>query len=471
MGRFFSNVHIKNNVGRMKFINLFCDVMKKRGFTPCVDTEAALSYALAFSENSWVTLVNEDYMNNPKRVQDDLKYLADELKTSAFSVEVVDSDFAILSHNSGDKMIVGDGSGYGIEEPSRGNRIYWEPLLTSGKAWEQFTEIAQKDSAFVEDTLSELAVILGISPELICADYSELADTEKVVQLYFKKAVAKEKVMTLNTAFKQLFREALEPLGFKLIKSKYPYFVRVVGNEIIHVISVQKSFSYLHAIGREGFSILSGAATVYRPKIDLSKAPKHNTRWLSDIMSTYIGMDRFGFDSKSADSFSKLSYIENSFESQSEVMKLALKQTLDIVIPALNQIVDFDSFARFRCMMQDELYPERHFGVINGGDLNPNDVDDDGLVLFKVDAYSSYVDWSMEYRKNIYSQRVEYSFDKYSTEDFEEFCAKINDYKQQSITNMQNLKNDSKFYNLVELELEKRKRLNIEVLHSYGIDI
>lgn len=472
MGRFSTTVQIKNKTDRAGFRNLFCDVMKKRGFVPCAEDEAALSYALAFSEGGWVTLASEDYRDNPKKAQDDLKYLADGLKTSAFSVEVADSDFAILSLNSGDTVIVGDGSGYGIEEPSRGNRKHWEPLLAIGKAWEQFTEIVEKDSAFVEDTLSELAVILGISPELICAECSELSDTENAVQLYFKKAEAKSKPMTLNAAFKKVFGEALEPLGFKLIKSKYPYFVRVVpGGEIIHVISVQKSFPYLHAIGREGFSILSGAATVYRPKIDLSKSPKHNTRWLSDIMSTYIGMNRFGFDSKLADSFSKLSFIENSFESQSEVMKLALKQTQDIVIPALNQIVDFDSFARFRCMMQDELYPERHFGVINGGTLNPNDVDDEGLVLFKVNAYSSYVDWSMEYRKNIYSQRVGYSFDKYSKEDFAEFCVKIDDYKQQSVSNMRDLKNDNKFYDLVELELEKRKRLNIEILHSYGIDI
>ncbi len=377
MGRFFSNVHIKDNVGRMKLVNQFCDLMKKRGFLPCTDDEAAFSYLFAFSECGWVTLVSEDYSHTPQKTMDDSQNIAKELKTSSFSLEVVDSDFAILklssdSNSDVDTVIVGDGSGYGIEEPSRGDRKYWEPLLASGKAWEQFTEIVEKDSAFVEDTLSELAVILGISPELICAECSELSDTENAVQLYFKKAEAKSKPMTLNAAFKKVFGEALEPLGFKLIKSKYPYFVRVVpGGEIIHVISVQKSFPYLHAIGREGFSILSGAATVYRPKIDLSKSPKHNTRWLSDIMSTYIGMNRFGFDSKLADSFSKLSFIDNSFESQSEVMKLALKQTQNIVIPTLNQIVDFDSFARFRCMMQDELYPERHFGVINGGSLIP----------------------------------------------------------------------------------------------------
>ncbi len=92
MGRFSTTIQIKNNIDRSSFINSFCDVMKKRGFVPCAEDEAALSYALAFSEGGWVTLASEDYRDNPKKAQDDLKYLADGLKTSAFSVEVVDSD-------------------------------------------------------------------------------------------------------------------------------------------------------------------------------------------------------------------------------------------------------------------------------------------------------------------------------------------------------------------------------------------
>lgn len=43
MGRFSTTVHIKDNAGRRKVINSFCEVMKKRGFVPCSEDEAALS--------------------------------------------------------------------------------------------------------------------------------------------------------------------------------------------------------------------------------------------------------------------------------------------------------------------------------------------------------------------------------------------------------------------------------------------
>ncbi len=39
MGRFSKTVHIKDNAGRMKVINSFCGVMKKRGFVPCSEEE------------------------------------------------------------------------------------------------------------------------------------------------------------------------------------------------------------------------------------------------------------------------------------------------------------------------------------------------------------------------------------------------------------------------------------------------
>lgn len=479
MGRFSTTVQIKDNVGRMVFINSLCDVMKKRGFVPCSEDEAVLSYLLAFGEGAWVTLANEEYKDNPQKAYDDSREMAAALKTSAFSVEVVDSDFALLklsNPNGGeDEVIVGDGSGYGIEEPTRGERQYWGKLLADGKTWEQFSKAAAKNEVFVEDALAELAGVLGIEPYYIDADYDEVSDkanSDNVAAFYFKKAAAKAKTMSLNAAFKQVFGEALEPLGFKLIKSKYPYFVRVVsGGEIIHVISVKKKSSYLHAIGREGFTILSGAATVYRPKIDLSVSPRDNTRWLSDIMSTYIGMNRFNFDSKLADSLSELSFVENNSESQFEAMKLALEQTENIVIPALNKAVDIDSFARICFIEHDGLNPEWHFDSVKGGELNPNDVDDEGLVLVKVKDYPSFVDWSMDYRKNINSRRVGYKFDKYSEEDYTEFCSKIGEYKQQYISKMKELKNDIQFYDLIELELEKRKRLNTEILKSYGLDI
>ena len=221
MGRFSTTVHIKNNVDRMRFVNTFSDVMKKRGFVPCSEDEAAQSYLFAFGEG-WVTLANEEYKDNPQKAHDDVQQIAAALKTSAFSVEVVDSDFATLTLNNGDCVIVGDGSGYSIEEPERGTRECWEPVLADGKTWEQFSETAAKDGTFVEDTLGELAVVLGIDLYCICADFDEVmnkADSNNnVVAFYFKKADAK--AMSLNVAFVKVFGKALGPLGFK--KIKYP---------------------------------------------------------------------------------------------------------------------------------------------------------------------------------------------------------------------------------------------------------
>ncbi len=247
MGRFSTTVQIRNNADRMRFVNSFCDVMKKRGFVPCSGDEAALSYLLAFGEGGWVTLTSEEYKNNPQKAYDDSRQMAETLKTSAFSVEVVDSDFALLmlcnSDGGGDKVVVGDGSGYGVDNAD-GTRALWEPLLMDGKTWEQFSEAAAKNEAFVEDTLAELSELLGIEPYSICADFDEglnrADENENITALSFKKSAAKAKSMSLNAAFVKVFGEALEPLGFKKIECAHPYFLRIVEGEIIHVITYRK---------------------------------------------------------------------------------------------------------------------------------------------------------------------------------------------------------------------------------------
>lgn len=478
MGKFFNTLHVKSS-NREAFIKGFEWIMKKEGFVPCADNdEAEVTFAAAFSEGGWVSLSNgEDSADGLSGLSE---RLAKDLLLPSFTVEAVDSDFAILELCSPDKktklrksrLVVGDGEGYGVEKAP----ILiddWQRLFQNGGV-EEFLEAAGQDGVFVEDALCELGKILGIKPAVMAWCFDEFEEKigrgGEVISLMFKKKA--EKKLTLNAAFKQVFGEALAPLGYRLIKGKYPYFVRVVpGGEIIQVISVKKQSSFLHAIGREGFTVLSGGATVYRPKIDLSVSPRNNTRWLSDIQRVYIYSNRFNYDSDLSDILSELSFVENDSKSQLEAMKQALDHTKNIVIPALNKAFDVDSFARICFAEHDGLDPERHFDAVKGGELNPNYVDDEGLVLVKVKDYQSFVDWSMEYRKSFNSRRVGYTFDKYSEEDFAEFCGKINEYKQQYLSKMSEIKNDTQFYNLIELELEKRKRMNIETLRSYGIDI
>ena len=229
MGRFFTSVQIRSNNSKEQFIKSFSNMMKKRGFVPCSEDEAVSSYILAFSESGkWVTLTCEDYSNNPKQAHDDAKQTATEMKTSSFSMDVVDSDFAVLElykdSSAADTVIVGDGSGYGFDEGTskKGKRDCWEQLLASGKTWEQLSEKWNKDGVFVEDTLYEAASVLGIEPKYMVSDYedfeSEADEDTNIIPMFFKKKITDSKVgkkkLTLNAAFKQVFGEALEPLGF-----------------------------------------------------------------------------------------------------------------------------------------------------------------------------------------------------------------------------------------------------------------
>ena len=242
MGRFFSTIQIKNNGSREQFINSFYNIMKKRDLEACSEDEASVSYTIAFSESGkWVTLTSEVYMDSPKQAKDDAKQTAAEMKTSCFSIDVVDSDWANIELYTGtdihDTVIVGRSEF--PDDPPKGRCECWEPLLVSGKTWEQLSEIWNKNEVFVEDALCGAASMLGIEPKYMISDYEDFNDTAdkdtNVVSLFFKKKITAinsgEKKLTMNAAFKQVFGEALEPLGFIKAKTKYPYYIRFVFEE------------------------------------------------------------------------------------------------------------------------------------------------------------------------------------------------------------------------------------------------
>lgn len=441
MGRFSTTVHIKNNADRMRFVNTFCDVMKKRGFVPCSEDEAAQSYLFAFGEG-WVTLANEEYKDNPQKAYDDTREMAAALKTSAFSVEVVDSDFATLTLNNGDCVIVGDGSGYGIEEPERGTCECCENLLADGKTWEQFSETAVKDGIFVEDTFGVLAEILGIEPYYICADFDEVLEKadggNSVVAFYFKKAAAKAKAMSLNAAFVKVFGDALEPLGYKKIKSKYPYFVRVVTNEIIHVISYY-NYKRCYDPGHNYIMIQGGVATVYRAKIDLTHTPKREN-WLKSNCGIYIYRLEHDLEEQDDKLKERLYSNPSSPEEPLKAMESELELTKRFMLPALAKAVNLEACIEhgFEIGMDIFLYDDGCFGATEG-----NSYYNDGLIYFKTD-------------RNV--------FDNIFKNARSDFAMKQKSY-------FERVHGDPELYAEVQAELERRKAANTEILRSYGLDI
>ncbi len=484
MGRFSTTVHIKNNADRMRFVNTFCDVMKKRGFVPCAEDEAAQSYLFAFGEG-WVTLANEDYKDNPKKSSDDIREMSAALKTSAFSVEVVDSDFAIMTlcapNGTEDRVVVGDGSGYDVPEMA-GDRKRWEPLLADGKTWEQFSEAAAAQEVFVEDALGKVADVLGIDPYYIDADHDEVSEkadgNNNITAFYFKKA----KSMSLNAAFVKVFGEALEPLGFKKIKYKYPYFVRIVGGEIINILTYMKMKGHPIVDGYERedcsqYEIVCKIETVYSPKIDLptehlerhssflSKREIYGREHMFDLDKNYWKKIVNYFPYKLGDENLTISGLED-----------AVDLTKQILLPALDSAVDLDSYLDFHYKFNNTSLS---LGYKHGSYENLKKYD--GLVKIKVDTTSdSYLKRKDRYRIREFDKDVEAYKKTYANdpkrlahylEDVEEKKKKYisKGYDREIFANK--MFDDKEWQEKALEELERRKAENTEILRSYGLDI
>lgn len=482
MGRFSTTVHVKNNVDRMRFVNTFSDVMKKRGFVPCSEDEAAQSYVFAFGE-SWVTLANEEYRDNPQKAYDDTREMAAALKTGAFSVEVVDSDFATLTLNNGDCVIVGDGSGYGIEEPERGTRECWEPVLADGKTWEVFSETVEKDGVFVEDTLGELAVVLGMDSYYICADFDDVSEKadggNSVIAFYFKKVTVKAKSMSLNAAFVKVFGEGLEPLGFKNIKYKHPCFVRRLGDEIIQIITYVKRSGHPTVNGyvREDcsqYDIVCKVETVYSTEIELptknfEKYSGYLSKWdiyvkehISNLNKDYLNKVSDYFPYKPGDEKLTISGLEE-----------AVDLTKQIILPVLDSVIDIKSYLEFYFKFKGEPfldYKPSHYEHLNQYG---------GLFRLKVDTWESFLERNEGYVLRGYDISDERNKSSLANnpERLAQFLEKVDKKRKEFLSKhvereslAKQMFGDKEWCEKAFEELKRRKAANIETLKGYGVE-
>lgn len=444
MGKFFNTLHVKSS-NREAFIAGFEWIMKKEGFVPCSDTdEAEVAFAAAFSEGGWVSLSNGD--DSAVGLAKLSERLAKDLLLPSFTVEAVDSDFAIIELCSPDKktkirksrLVVGDGEGYGVEKAP----ILlddWKPLFQNGGA-EEFLAAAGQDGDFVEDALCELGKILGIQPAVMAWCHDEFEEKigrgGEVISLAFKKKA--EKKLTLNAAFKRVFGEALAPLGYRLIKGKYPYFVRVVSDEIIHVISCyndKKCYDRNH----DYIVIKAGVATVYRPEIDLTKNPKWEN-WLTTNCEIYIYRIEHNLEERD-DELKRNLYNHPSLPDDIiKGMEYQLAMTKRFILPALDKAMTIDSCIEndFELRMSLTIYDDGSFGTTEG-----NGYFDEGMLYFKTDrsVYENITRNSVSedaLRRRAYFEKVH---------------------------------NAPELYNAVQAELERRKKENTEKLRSYGLDI
>ena len=303
-----------------------------------------------------------------------------------------------------------------IPEP---NEKIWTQFLSDGSTWEQFNEILGGEYVFVEDGLAQLAPVIGMDSGnlLFSAEDAENSNGDEfMVFLEFKEAkVKKGKKLTINAAFKQIMGEVLKPYGFKVIKGKQPYIVRVINNEILHIITFypgDPTYPYDKAI-----TIVCGVATIYRKRISLDRTPKQNKIWLNYIREFY--------KSKTHESNCEITrnyiysyYYSNDNESMISTLKKGADNVIKYVLPVFDEVKDIDSALEY---MNEFGQPHNRRQCTKICDYYPDE--DEAFLNFM--------------SEKIISEQPDF----------------LNNYL-----------NNAEFYNWVLAEIEKRKNENINIL-------
>ena len=398
MGSTFSTIQIRNphpeDPEHLK--EQLCKYFEKKGLVVTTEQDAQFSYWMAFSDDgSWATMGSGSCDSSVANT--DVEEIAKSLKTYCLLTSVWDSDFfevKLFGSTVKSKDVIVGGDPYHEGERPEGNRKLWEPLFANNKTWEQLTGICNGSYTFAEDALCEIAQLFGVNPEKVTSNYDCSEEVSScvpnVMNLYLKTAqrasvIKSKKSSSLKTVFNQVFGEGLAPLGFVKIKGRQPYFVRLIGDEILHVIAYSNESSQNPSY--KEFDILGGVATVYRHHIALDNSPIDNTRWLIGNLDFYRKSNPF--DSKETDNamFRKLysyAYKADDYESMLGAVQYSLKMTEEFMLPVLNEVVSLNS-----CIEYFSKYC-LNLGVPSDletfGNNNPNNMHSEGLLLVKTNT-------------------------------------------------------------------------------------
>ncbi|SFD41237.1 hypothetical protein [Ruminococcus albus] len=453
MGNFFHTVHFKIK-DKEKFVKGINAYMKKKGFVPCDDDEAVKTYIIAFSDDQgWATLADSESSDDTRALFSEAKAISKSMKLPCITEEVTDSDIAILelfdkTGERADKIVVGDGEIYGMEK----NEIKpecWKPLLNNKADTQKLIELIGESDGLAEERLSKISSLLGVD---MLADSDELGtrNDESIIKLNFKKA--EEKKPTLNTLFTQIYGEALEPLGFKKPKVRMPLYVRVINDEIIHIVGIHDMKSHLVPFG--------AIATVYREDLCIDRTFRQNEIWYKRLKEFYLNwhisdkpFDEAGFYYTDIIDFMPLS----------DAVKDSLNATMTWILPVLDNVKTLKDVADY-----EESAFKDYISVIS---LPINE----SLAAPFTDTVIRYIlddplaDLEQRYLTALKRREEAYKKSNLSQEDIMERLEKFNKKYNEYCQRLQTFLEDEEIHKQTMEELERRKEHNLELLRKYKI--
>lgn len=247
--------------------------------------------------------------------------------------------------------------------------------------------------------------------------------------------------MTFDTAFKHLYAKELAPYGFQKIKGRRPYFVRMIGEEIVHVISYQNDWAFRPY---KRFTVLWGVATVYRNKINFEKNPRDTIKWTTYVRDE-TGSPRFEY----RDASPMKPGVTYETGGHDVDMMVELQRSVEVVIHNTLPIMD-KMITLYDCIKN----PHPNTILYENALERVHDEDNEGLLNIKVFDLKEF-----EEIQRMLVEKTDSEHKAIAVKDMNEEVDTFRKYTQ-----------DKEYYQKVMNELERRKRENQAILRSYGIE-
>ena len=459
MGNFFTSTQIFDNemLGSKQFIDKFCKKMAEEGYETCNSNESEISYFLKFADNcKWVTITSEAYEQGNVNAKKDTGRIAKMLKTTCINTEVIDSDCAIIdlydkNGKKADTLIMGRADDYFDDDIPQPSEKIWKPFLCNGSTWKQFCKIKNGKYVFIEDGLSKLAPIIGMDDCNItfAAEYADESAKNIFVLSFRQPNALKEKKITLKEAFIDVFGKSLEPLGYKKVKGTKPYFVRVIDNEIIHIISFIQHKGALR--GEVNFDILGDVFSVYSRYFDLNVKLEDGYLLLSNFRVYSYKLHEKDYDRNIQSELYQFKCKDDNASLISE-MKQAFYTCEKWLFPFINSINSLEKYFMFLMLRRPSSIKSKR-----------------ELHYLKVDNYAKLIDESNCIKNKTYRKCIELNREGYTEEDYKERIKRRAVVCSEWIAEIKEIHENIELYNEYKADEEAVKEKNLEMLKKFDV--
>lgn len=332
---YYSSIQICNSAHLSSdfLIQRITDIISRQGLIVCTENDYDYAYKL-FISSEWITVCASHWDEPSSARRRESADFSRELCVPCLSVSeysfMDDSTVSIEYFDTKGNAL--DYVGLNVTKQCRKlPEADWSAILSEKFTTKQFHEILTCDYDSAESALRALSPCFGMECSRLLSNYKTNLPKEQMTELYFKlKSTYKRKPPTVKKAFNAIFGSALEPLGFVKPKLRQPYYIRMVGDEILHIIGINDMKSHL---------VLFGAvATVYRKELHLDKTYRQNETWLKTAMDFYVEncAGNKAFDHRIQSGFAY--QIDLDPLSVSSAVNGALDAALQWILPALDKI-------------------------------------------------------------------------------------------------------------------------------------